>query len=379
MICDKQPASFGMKIAFDSQIFTLQKYGGISRYICNLAAQLADIKGLDVKIFAPFYVNAYLEKLPKEIFSGIRVPMIPKTGRAFHHSSLWLARVAIARFAPLIVHETYYTDSPVAPKDARTVVTVYDMIHELYPSMFAHNDPISKLKRESVLRADHVICISENTRRDLLDSVSVSPEKVSVIYLGFDKFDGLDTKVKEKSFSNEIPYLLFVGLRKHYKNFNWLLQAYASSNWLRKNFRIVCAGGGKLQNSELKLMQQLGVSSRQVEQIDADDYILAELYRNAAALIYPSGYEGFGIPLLEAMFLRCPVICSNSSSIPEVVGDAGEYFYLDCIESLRVAIERVLQDKERREFLIKKGIERCEFFSWERCASETLAIYRSLV
>ena len=369
-----------MKIAFDSQILTLQKYGGISRYICNLAAQLADIKGLDVRIFAPFYVNAYLERLPKGILSGIRVPLIPKMARAIHHSSLWLARGAIARFAPLIVHETYYTDSPVVSKGARTVVTVYDMIHEHFPSMFAQNDPISKLKRESVLRADHVICISENTRRDLLDSVSVlSPEKISVVYLGFDKFGSLDEKVKENSTLNGSPFLLFVGLRKHYKNFNRLLEAYASSNWLRQNFRIVCAGGGKLQSSELEMMHQLGVSRRQVEQINADDSILAELYRNAAAFIYPSRYEGFGIPPLEAMFLRCPVICSNSSSIPEVVGDAGEYFDLDCRDSLRAAIERVLQSKERRKFLIQKGIERCEVFSWERCASETLAIYQSLV
>ncbi len=371
--------SFGMKIAFDSQIFTMQEYGGVSRYVASLAAQLADIDGVDSKIFAPFYINAYLEKLPKGIVSGIRVPRISKTGRAFHHSSLWLARGAIARFGPQVVHETYYTSKPTAPKGARTVVTVYDMIHERFPSMFAQDDRTSRLKKESVLRADHVICISENTRRDLLDVVAVSPEKVSVVYLGFDKLVCLDKEVKSKYVSKGLPFLFFVGGRGHYKNFNGLLQAYASSNWLKQNFRIVCVGGGKLQVDELEMMNELGVSSQQVEQINADDCLLAALYRNAAAFIYPSRYEGFGIPPLEAMSLRCPVICSNTSSIPEVVGDAGEYFDPDSIDSIRVAIERVLQAKELREFLVQKGIERCSFFSWERCASETLAIYRSIV
>jgi glycosyltransferase involved in cell wall biosynthesis len=368
-----------MKVAFDSQIFTMQEYGGISRYICSLAAQLADIEGVEAKIFAPFYINAYLGKLPKSMVSGIWVPKIPKTGRAFHLSSLWLARGSIARFLPQIVHETYYTASSAAPKGVRTVVTVYDMIHERFASMFAQHDRTSMLKRESVLRADHVICISENTRRDLLEMVPVSPEKVSVVYLGFDQLTSIDKMTNSRWSLEASPYLLFVGGRGHYKNFNGLLQAYASSGWLKQNFRIVCVGGGKLCVDELELMRALGISNEQVVQIDANDELLAEYYRNAAAFVYPSKYEGFGIPPLEAMSLECPVICSNTSSIPEVVGDAGEYFEPDSIDSIRDAIERVLQNKERREFLIQKGIERCEGFSWARCASETLAIYRSIV
>jgi glycosyltransferase involved in cell wall biosynthesis len=368
-----------MKIAFDSQIFTMQEYGGVSRYVASLAAHLADSDGVDAKVFAPFYINAYLAKLRKGIVSGIRVPRISKTGRAFHLSSLWLSRSAIARFAPQIVHETYYIANSMAPKSARTVVTVYDMIHEHFSSMFAQNDRTSRLKKESIQRADHVICISENTRRDLLDVVAVSPEKVSVVYLGFDKLAYPGKEGKSKYASKELPFLLFVGGRGHYKNFNGLLKAYASSNWLKQNFRIVCVGGGKLQVDELEMMYDLGISSWQVEQFNANDLLLAELYTNAAAFIYPSRYEGFGIPPLEAMSLKCPVVCSNTSSIPEVVGDAGEYFEPNSIDSIRVAIERVLQIKERRKLLVQNGIERCGLFSWERCASETLEIYRSIV
>jgi glycosyltransferase involved in cell wall biosynthesis len=368
-----------MKIAFDSQIFTMQVYGGISRYICSLAAQLAKIEGVEPSIIAPFYVNAYLEKLPKQIFSGIKIPKISKAWLVFHLVGLWLARERIAKNSPQIVHETYYSAQSSAPKSARTVVTVYDMIHEHFASGFSQNDRTSKLKMESVLRADHVICISENTRNDLLNLLPVSPDRVSVAYLGFDRFDTPIEGKLSRSLNIEMPYLLYVGQRGGYKNFNAFLLAFASSSWLIKNFRIVCIGGKKLQSDELNLMRELGISSLQVMQIKADDHLLIEYYRNAAAFIYPSQYEGFGIPPLEAMSLNCPVICSNTSSIPEVVGEAGEYFEPDRVDSIRDAIERVLEDKGRRESLVQKGIERCKIFSWERCASETLGIYRSII
>lgn len=368
-----------MKIAFDSQIFTMQEYGGISRYICSLAQQLNTHHDVEAKIFAPLHINAYADTLPSSLAYGVKVPRIRNTGRIVHAASQLLSRVAISRFKPQFVHETYYAARSVAPKGTKKVVTVYDMIHERLPDMFPKYDQTSKLKREAVLRADHVICISENTKQDLLELVPVSPEKISVVYLGFDQLMSIDEKPNLKDSIVKLPYLLFVGGRGYYKNFNGLLQAYANSSWIMQNYRIVCVGDGKLRADELKLMSTLGISEWQVEQVNANDTLLAQLYKYAAAFVYPSKYEGFGIPPLEAMSMGCPVICSNSSSIPEVVGDAGEYFDPDKIDSMRVAIECVLQDKDLREILVKKGIERCKFFSWKQCASETLAIYRSIV
>jgi len=207
-----------MKIAFDSQIFTMQEYGGISRYICSLADQLAGIDGVEARIIAPFYINAYLAKLPKGIVSGIRIPKIPKMGTAFHLSGLWLARGAIARFAPQIVHETYFSPSPVAPKGTCTVVTVYDMIHERFPSVLSKQH--SEWKRLATQRADHVLCISESTRQDLLEFFDLPEDKVSVVYLGF---DSLTPEVSETD--NKNPYLLYVGHRGDYKNFEGFLRA----------------------------------------------------------------------------------------------------------------------------------------------------------
>ena len=132
MIYNKQYKSNGMKIAFDSQIFSMQEYGGISRYICSLVNVLSQNKSVQAKIFAPLHINAYLADLPSQLALEYRVPKIPKTGRFVSTLSRVLARPMISRFHPAIVHETYYAAHAYAPTSARRVVTVYDMIHELF-------------------------------------------------------------------------------------------------------------------------------------------------------------------------------------------------------------------------------------------------------
>jgi glycosyltransferase involved in cell wall biosynthesis len=241
-------------------------------------------------------------------------------------------------------------------------------------------DPTTQWKKDAVSRADHVICISENTRRDLVEMFGVAETKVSVVYLGYDE---LATSGKEPeavaAVTSSCPYLLYVGTRGGYKNFEGLLRAYASSGFLRDNFSLVTFGDGPFRGEENLLIKELGLSNGQVKQIGGEDNVLGHLYKGAAAFVYPSLYEGFGIPPLEAMSIGCPVICSNTSSLPEVVGNAGEYFDPGSIESIRTALETVLQSTTRRDDLIKMGHMRSASFSWARCADETLAIYRSLI
>jgi len=231
------------------------------------------------------------------------------------------------------------------------------------------------MKRIATQRADHVICISECTRKDLLEFFYLPEDKVSVVYLGFDR---LNPVISTVDFKNK-PYLLYVGQRRGYKNFEGFLRAYASSAWLRNNFDVVCFGGGIFSREETKLFEEFRLSGDQLIQVNGSDSKLANFYRDAALFVYPSLYEGFGIPPLEAMSLDCPVACSNSSSIPEVVGDAGEYFDPNDTESMRTAMERVLNSTSRRAELIERGRLRCTHFSWARCAEETLAVYRSLM
>jgi glycosyltransferase involved in cell wall biosynthesis len=170
-----------------------------------------------------------------------------------------------------------------------------------------------------------------------------------------------------------------VGSRNGHKNFIKLLSSFASSEKLRSDFDLIAFGGGGFNVNETKLIGELGFRTGQVRQMGGDDSMLAMFYRQATAFVYPSFYEGFGLPPLEAMAQGCPVISSNSSSMPEVIGDAGEYFDPNSIEDMAAAIERVAYSKSRRDNLIELGKARLGVFSWNKCATETLRIYKHLV
>lgn len=364
-----------MKVIYDSQIFTEQEFGGISRYFCALASHLSRIPGVDVNIIAPLHINQYLKNADSDIVTGVYVRHLPKTGRVIKYLSAALFGPFAGLMRPDLVHETYYSQHTPYGRVPH-VLTVYDMIHEKFPESFRDGDAVTRSKKYAVKRVDHVLCISENTRRDLLEVHHLPEDRITVAYLGYDALP--KTGLLAQDLIGPTPYILYVGGRHGYKNFAGLLRAYAASSWLSSNFRVVCFGAGALSGDELGLIARLGLSATQVIQVGGGDDRLAALYKAAAAFVYPSKYEGFGIPPLEAMSLDCPVICSNTSSIPEVVGDAGEYFDPDEQESIRVSIERVLQSSVRRAELVVLGRERCKRFSWERCAQETLAVYRSL-
>ena len=175
------------------------------------------------------------------------------------------------------------------------------------------------------------------------------------------------------------PYVLFVGQRSGYKNFEALLRAFAASERLKGDLRILCFGGGPLSTAELSLASELGLGSHHLSQLRGSDKLLGNAYAHAIALAYPSLYEGFGFPPLEAMSAGCPVLVSNTSSLPEVVGDAAIKFDPKNIEELRTAIERVTVSDEVRRELIAAGHERRKQFSWPRCVERTIDVYRKLV
>lgn len=365
-----------MKVIYDAQIFAQQEFGGISRYICALASQMSHVPGLDVKIVAPLHINQYLKDADRAIVTGVHVRRLPKTARLIKALSAALCGPVSSMMRPDLVHETYYAQQPLCRSKVPHVLTVYDMIEERFHDSFAAGYPVAQLKKVAVSRADHVFCISENTRRDLQEMHSLDDDCLSVTYLGYDALP--QTGVQAEDLIGSAPFILHVGGRHGYKNFDGLLRAFAASPWLKANFRVVCFGAGALSPDELNLMAGLGLSASQVIHVGGGDDRLAALYQAAAAFVYPSKYEGFGIPPLEAMSLDCPVICSNTSSIPEVVGDAGEYFDPCDQDSIRGSIEAVLQSSARRPELVALGRERCKRFSWERCAQETLAVYRRL-
>jgi len=366
-----------MRIAFDYQIFCMQFYGGISRYFVRVAEQLI-AKKQDVGIFAPLYINKYAQELPYSVVYGRALNRYPpKSNRIILPLNHVFSKHAIHKWRPQVLHETYYSRWSSAPKSCPTVITIHDMIHELFRNQFPARDKTTMLKRMAIDRANHVICISQNTRRDLVDLFGTREEKISVVHLGFEQFDSGFMPTK-KYFALRKPYLLYVGKREGYKNFSGFVRAVASSSRLKNNFDILAFGGGRFNPSEMSLLSGLGFQSNQVKQLGGDDTMLGQLYDQAAAFVFPSLYEGFGIPPLEAMAHRCPVVSSNTSSMPEVIGEAGEYFDPKSIDEMAVAIENVVYSPSKTQNLIELGRKRLNLFSWENCVDRTLAIYRSL-
>lgn len=366
-----------MRIAYDYQIFVLQSYGGISRYFACLTQGLIDLKQ-QVKIFAPLHCNSYVASLPPGTVDGRGiVKFLPKTTRIFTAYNQLAAHVKIAQWQPDLVHETYYSRFGSAPKNCPTVITVYDMIHELFRTEFPARDNTTTLKIKAIERADHVICISENTKQDLINLYGTPANKISVVLLGFDQFIE-NVNLSGAYPSGEKPFLLYVGFRGGYKNFAGFLKAVAASPKLLSDFNIIAFGGPTFTAAEVSHINSLGFSENQVQHVSGNDALLGKYYSTARAFVYPSLYEGFGIPPLEAMAHNCPVISSNTSSMPEVIGNAGEYFYPSDTGDMRRAIESVVYSDSRVRSLVVLGSERLTNFSWTKCAQETLSVYRSI-
>ena len=323
-----------MKIVFGHQIFSVQKYGGISRYFYELARNIEKISDNDVEIFAPLYINEYLVKIKPK---GFKVPIPENMGQLVTRFNTLASKLLIhSRNDINIYHETYYSGNNNYPKSAINIVTVFDMVHEKFPSMFSKNDKTKQNKINAINRADHVICISRNTQKDLIELLGIDEEKTSVVHLA----NSLIIKSSNIPYPNfDAQYILFVGKRSGYKNFKNLIKAYADSKTLKNHFLIVCFGGGKFSNEEINFITSMKIDIRNIKHIEGDDNMLSYLYSSAAVFIYPSFYEGFGIPPLEAMFHGCPVVCSNTSSIPEVVGESGIFFNPYEPEEISNAIE----------------------------------------
>jgi len=365
-----------MRICFDYQIVSFQQYGGVSRYIYEIANHMAGIDGHEVKIFAPLYVNEYFHNSDKVCPTGIKIPPPPNQLRSLIDGvNLATAFMLVKPRRNLdIFHETYYTLSDLCPGSAKRLITVYDMIHEKF-SNNPNGDKMMQIKAYAVKRADHIICISQNTQRDLVEIMGVPEEKTSVVHLGY-SITSIGRESKPSVGTKH--YILYVGRRVGYKNFEKLLHAYADSPLLKNEFHLICFGGGGFSTRELGLMESLTLSRNRVSQVSGGDDVLAGLYASAALFIYPSIYEGFGLSPLEAMAFGCPVVCANSSCLPEVVGDAAELFDPADTYDMRMAIEKVVLSPERASLLAEKGRERIKLFSWEKCARETLKVYQKV-
>lgn len=358
-----------MKIFFDSQAFVLQKFGGISRHFVSIFENFDKIN-VDYDVMAPYHRNVYLRDLNHYGINKKFIDFhIPKSSRLIISLNKILSAPYVTRFRPNVFHHTYYYSQPV--RGASNVVTVYDMTHEVLSNKFSPFNDTTRNKLRVCSTMDHIVAISNSTKSDLVNYFDIPDNKISVIHCGYNKLSFSDFSPVDFS------YVLFVGNRGGYKNFVCLLRAFSSSSMISKNFKLVAFGGGSFTRDEKKLIKSLRLEA-EVLHMSGDDFILGTLYKHASLMVYPSMYEGFGFPPLEAMSLGCPVVCSNTSSMPEVSMEAAVYFDPANFDELRSVIEDTLLNPARLEFLRTKGFERVKSFSWEKCAIESLNLYKKL-
>ena len=251
------------------------------------------------------------------------------------------------------------------------VVTVHDLI----PEVISNDSRVRRNRKHVLHRADAIIAVSENTKKDILRLYNIPEEKIYVIYHGYLAPDLKEKRQEIEGLDLSKPYLVFIGKRGGYKNFTWFLRAVAPL--LRKGLHLVCTGTPFSQDEQRLLIEE-GVSDQVVQRFFTDGE-MATLLRQAVAFVYPSLYEGFGIPILDAFAARCPVILSKASCFPEVGGDAALYFDVGDEVGLRTQILRLLEDSALRQDLIEKGFQRKSLFSWDKCAQQTTDVYKSVL
>lgn len=363
-----------MKVAYDGLIFCRQIYGGISRYFTKIIPNIS--KKADIKIFSPLYRNKYLSEIDQKLIYGLPLKKYPrKSALIVEQVSRLLSIRPIKKFNPDLTHLTYYLNKLDSYKKNKLIITVYDMNHELFPELFSKYDNTKQAKENSITRANHIICISENTKLDLQRIYNVAESKISVIHLGVQ--DGINVSFKR---CIKDKYILYVGSRWGYKNFLNLLLAYLGSPDINSEYSLVLFGGGPLSKRELfEINSYPHVDINKIIVLEGDEDILGSLYTNAELFIYPSIYEGFGLPLLEAMRYSCPVAASNCAVFLEIGNLAVEFFDPYSPSSISNSIRKVLFSEKYSLDLINLGKINIKNYSWEKTSNLTYETYNRLI
>lgn len=384
-----------MKILYDYQAFTMQQFGGVSKCFCELISHLPEdtkwqigikqsknahlIEKRLVQNMCRPYIDEYnfITKLPFRgkkwlySFSNSWLPFFPSVHNVNKKYSIKLLRSGDFD----IFHPTFFEDYFLSYlKGKPFVLTIHDMIPELFPQYYKKNNSQILAKRKMAKLAAAIVTVSEQTKKDVMRILDVPEEKVKVIY-----HSGPQKEIIKETPLFCFPYFLYVGTREGYKNFFRLLVDFAKFVHVNPSVKMVCTGTPftfeeKITISKLNLRDY-------IVHISVTDNQLKNLYANAIAFIYPSLYEGFGIPILEAFAYGCPVLLNHKSCFPEIAASAALYFQSDNSGS---NIQEILQaiinytDRQRDE-LIQSGYERLSYFSWEKSGRQLYKLYQSII
>jgi glycosyltransferase involved in cell wall biosynthesis len=368
-----------MRVLYDYQAFTIQNYGGISRYFSELIKRFPyEDSTCDIGIlfsnnvnYSPNFIPRTLNFLPDLKFKG-KVKILSKINEI-------VTSKCIKKNDFDLFHPTYYNANFINKLENKPfVITIYDLIHEKLSQEFPEfkNDHVLLKNRKSLLeKSSKIIAISDTTKKDIIDLYGIDSTKIEVIHLG-NSF-----VVNDRSKFNRLinyDYILFVGNRSYYKNFEFFIETIADL-LINYNLKLVCAGGGDFSLTELNLISFLGLNNSVISKSIISDDILQNYYENAILFCFPSLYEGFGLPVLESFASRCPVLLSNRGSLPEIGGDAAIYFDPYDKQSLYVSTNSLITDENFRKTLVTRGSLRVKKFTWENTFKQTLELYKNVV
>lgn len=354
-----------MKIIFDNIIFALQNHGGISVVWHELLKRFINDK----------YEYLCINTCPEGNMLALN-DSIPEKNKEDIHSRKFLKATRymscrIKKNYRYVFHSSYYRYTN--DKNAINITTVHDFTYELYNSGIRKSIHAWQ-KKKAVMKSDFIICISENTKRDLMRFYpQIKEDRIKVIYNGVSE----DYYLTDKSCKGIIPYerqeyAVFVGSRATYKNFELAVKAVAATN-----LKLVIVGA-KLNSKEKMFVDNcFNNPERYFCTGFIDNEQLNIVYNNAYALLYPSEYEGFGIPVIEAQRAGCPVIAYNGSSIPEVTGDDTLLINNTGTEQETVEKLKMLENNEIRSKVVEKGLENCKRFSWDKTYKKTVELYET--
>jgi glycosyltransferase involved in cell wall biosynthesis len=376
-----------MKILYDHQVFEEQEFGGISRYFSELIRRnpearlcleysdnihIRDHPRFEKELRAKdFHVDRFLGGIrfrgKNRIYSYYkRIPGLrPRSNKD-------ASVEALKRGDFDLFHPTYYDPYFLDVLGNRPfVVTIYDMIHEKFPENFWSEDPTGERKKRVALEAALIIAISENTKKDILSAYEIDPGKIRVIYLGSSLRKGAIEGI-------DLPdnYILFTGMRHGHKNFGFFAATIAELLIAKPDLYLVCTGP-QFSREEAALFSNLGIAKKVLHRF-APEAALYSIYSRARCFVFPSYYEGFGIPILEAFEAGCPVLLARASCFPEIAGDAALYFDPREGQELLDSLSELLKSESLRGELIAKGRKRLRDFSWDLTYSRTMDCYREI-
>jgi len=363
-----------MKILYDHQIFSLQKYGGISKYFCEVLKNFSSEHQFALSLLLSD--NQYLKE-GYQYFKKKNIPIPDKKfkGQGFLKKKIYAINKIYSRHMISsnnydLLHPTYFDTYFLNNLKKPFIVTVHDLIEFKFKEQFRDNSLMGQMEH-IIRKANRIISISENTKKDIIDIFDINPDKIDTVHHGFNK------TLRTEGKNPYGRYILFVGKRNGYKNF--ITFARAASVLFNKDsdLKLICVGLPFTKDEQNKLKELNIAEKTKVFSVTEDE--LNNLYSNALAFVYPTLYEGFGMPILEAFANNCPVCLSNTSSLPEVAGDAGVYFNPNSPDSILSAIEKVIYDADFSKEIIDAGNNRLNYFSWKYCAEQTINSYRKTI